>query len=600
MKHTVLERAAYLSEQKQEFVYATILKTEGSTSRNHGSMVVDTSAGITGTIGGGELEAYVSSQAISLLENKEKYKYVQFTVQQEAGQSVGVVYLFLLRCTTQEERTAFISFRRWEVYELDNVFGLQLRPTVALLGLCEGGATIGDVHPTFLSAAQEILHTKDGKLVITNDWSCHFSLPVNYHNLLLIGGGHVNQAIADLAHFVGIPTMIVETREEFATEDLFTYARKREVAPTLKEALSRVSTTQYTACIIASHSFGEEAARLLLARDIAYLGVLGSRHKAKKLLSAMNFGQRDLERVHCPIGLDLGTETPEEIAVSVIAEVMKVFNHKGGQSLKHQASKLVIVRGGGDLATGTILRLHRAGYQVIVLEIEKPTVIRTTVSVAQAMYDNNISIEGLKVQKCIDLKQAYSLLEEGIIPILADPEGNTIISAKPMCVIDAIIAKRNLGTKITDAPLVIALGPGFVAKEDCDVVIETKRGHSLGRIITEGSAIENTGIPGIIDGFGKERVIHSPSSGIFHSDSHIGDIVRRGQVIGHVGETEVLATIDGKLRGLLNNGLEVPQRFKIADIDPRGERADHTTVSDKAMAIAGSVLEALDGFLSKA
>ncbi len=441
---------------------------------------------------------------------------------------------------------------------------------------------------------------KTTTLIDTGSWTCHLSLPVNYHNLLLIGGGHVNQAIAELAHFVGIPTQVVETREDFATEDLFTFSKKREVAPTLAEALNNIETNEYTACIIASHAFGPETTKLLLGRNIAYLGVLGSRHKAKKLLASLTLDQNDLKRLHCPIGLDIGTETPQEIALSVLSEVMKVFSNRSGQSLKHKANKMIVVRGGGDLATGVILRLFRAGYYVLVLETEQPTVIRRTVSIAQAMYSGTIEIEGVKASRCNDLKDAYSKLDEGIIPVMADPEGEQIRRIKPLCVVDAIMAKKNIGTTITDAPLVIALGPGFVAKQDCDLVIETMRGHSLARILSEGSAIPNTGIPGEIGGYGKERVIHSPAAGVFYSDHRIGDMVRQGEVIAKVGEIDVIATIDGKLRGLLNNALVVPEHFKIADIDPRGELADHTTVSEKAMAIGGAVLEAVDGFLSRA
>ncbi|MGH0053504.1 MAG: selenium-dependent molybdenum cofactor biosynthesis protein YqeB [Sphaerochaetaceae bacterium] len=600
MKSMVFEAAAHLSEHKEEFVYATIIKTEGSTSRNQGSMVIDAKGQSTGTIGGGELEAYVLSQSLNVISTDEKYRYIHFTVQMDDEEGVGVVYLFLLRCTTDEERKAFIDFRRWESYELDHVFGLQLQPSVLLLGLCEGGATIGEVHPLFLSQAQEVLLKKTPTFVTTSAWTCHLSLPVNYHNLLLIGGGHVNQAIAELAYFVGIPTQMVETRKDFATKELFEHSRKREVAPTLREALNNVSTNEYTACIIASHAFGPETTKLLLNRNIAYLGVLGSRHKAKKLLASLDLGQKDLKRLHCPIGLDLGTETPQEIAISVISEVMKIFNNRSGQSLKHKANKLIIVRGGGDLATGVILRLHRAGYHVVVLETEHPSVIRRTVSVAQAMYSGTVIIEGVRASRCTDLKDAYSKIDAGVIPIIADPKGETIEKIKPVCVIDAIMAKQNLGTKITDAPLVIALGPGFVAKQDCDIVIETMRGHTLARILRSGAALKNTGVPGVIGGYGKERVLHSPAAGIFSSNHQIGDIVKQGEVVAKVGDTDVIASIDGKLRGLLNNGLEVPEHFKIADIDPRGERADHTTVSDKAMAIGGAVLEALDGFLSNA
>lgn len=597
MEHTVMEAASRLSRENKPFIYIVILKTEGSASRNSGSMVVESDGTLHGTIGGGEMEAYALAQALGMLENGQKQLHLSFTVHQGEVLAAGRVYLYLLSCTLEQERHAFIRLRQWEEAELDHVLGLQLQPTPAILGLCEGGATIGSVHPTFLEAAQTVLQEKKPLFLESPSWTCHLSLPVNPHSLLLVGGGHVNQAIAQLAHFLGIPVQVVETRAAFATKELFPHARTIVVQPTLKEAFSQLFINRYTACIIASHAFDQESAQVLLSRDIAYVGVLGSRHKAKMLHEKLQLPPHVREKLFCPIGLDLGCETPQEIALSALSEVMKVFNNTSGSSLRTQASRLVVVRGGGDLATGVIIRLHRGGYRVMVLEIAKPSVIRRTVSFAEAMFSGEIGVEGVTAKRAESVKQAFSLLEEGFIPILCDPEGASIQEINPICIVDAIIAKRNLGTRITDAPLVIALGPGFEAGKDCDVVIETKRGHSLGRIIRKGSAIPNTGIPGIIEGFGEERVLHSKTSGIFTSSLGIGDLVTKGQVIAKVGEEEVIAPIDGKLRGLLHSGLSVPPKFKIADIDPRGELADHTTISEKAMAIAGSVLEVLDGFL---
>ena len=184
-----------------------------------------------------------------------------------------------------------------------------------------------------------------------------------------------------------------------------------------------------------------------------------------------------------------------------------------------------------------------------------------------------------------------------LVPVMVDPSLSILDILHPRVLVDATIAKRNLGTRMDMAPLVIALGPGFTAGVDCHAVIETKRGHTLGRVIYHGTAIPNSGVPGNIAGYAEERVIHSPSAGIFRGVKAIGDIVRKGDVIAYAGDVPVHATIDGKLRGLLHDGLEVPEGFKIADIDPRGEKADHTTISDKARAIAGGVLEAADRFV---
>lgn len=254
--------------------------------------------------------------------------------------------------------------------------------------------------------------------------------------------------------------------------------------------------------------------------------------------------------------------------------------------------RLIIIRGAGDLATGTAVRLHNAGFPLIMLDIEKPTVIRRTVSFAQAMFSGQAEVEGVKAVLCSP-DNALETAKKGIVAVVADPEGRLIEKLRPDVVVDAIIAKKNLGTNRSMAPFTIALGPGFTAGKDVDVVIETMRGHTLGKIITEGSAIANTGVPGIIGGYGKERVIHSPCSGVFCAVRQIGDIVGEGETIGYVDETPVKTVISGKLRGVLSDNLHVPAGFKLADVDPRGEKTDHTTVSDKARAIAGGVLEAV-------
>lgn len=258
---------------------------------------------------------------------------------------------------------------------------------------------------------------------------------------------------------------------------------------------------------------------------------------------------------------------------------------------------LIIVRGAGDLATATIIRLHNSGFKVIALDIQHPTVIRRTVAFAQAMFDQVAEVEGVTAQ-LVTFDQIQATIEKGIVPVVVDPDGLSIKALKPTIVVDSIIAKKNLGTNRAMAPFTIALGPGFTAGVDVDCVIETARGHNLGRLIYDGPANPNTGIPGNIEGFSKERVIHSPCSGLFTSRVHIGDIVQHGDIIAYIDQTSVHATIDGMVRGLLNDGLIVPQHFKIADIDPRAGRANYTTCSDKARALSGSVLEAVLHFLS--
>ena len=261
--------------------------------------------------------------------------------------------------------------------------------------------------------------------------------------------------------------------------------------------------------------------------------------------------------------------------------------------MKKQNTRL-IVRGGGDLASGVIHRLYRSGYHVLILEGRKPSAIRRRVAFCEAVYDGEAAVEGVVSQLISDMASCEEVWKAGKIPIMTDESGETIKKMKPDAVIDVILAKKNLGTTKDMAPLTIGLGPGFEAGKDVDYVVETQRGHNLGRIITKGPAAPNTGIPGIIAGYGKERVIHSPAAGVIHNLSQIADLVEKGQVIAMVGETPVYASLTGVLRGIIKEGYEVPEGMKIADIDPRKEQKKNCdTISDKARCIAGSVLEIL-------
>ena len=275
---------------------------------------------------------------------------------------------------------------------------------------------------------------------------------------------------------------------------------------------------------------------------------------------------------------------------------------------------LIVVRGAGDLATGTIHRLKKAGFRLLVLEAEHPAAIRRQVALSEAVYAGSARVEdGEAVRMDVDLaekKNRKELLEQEMeriwkkdgVPVLVDPAGLSIAALRPAVVVDAILAKKNLGTTKEMAPLVIALGPGFTAGEDVDVVIETKRGHNLGRVIRSGSAVPNTGIPGIIGGYGKERVMHAQAEGILRNAASIGDIVEARAVIAEIetenGMVPVEASLSGLLRGLIRDGYPVTKGFKIADIDPRKEELQNCfTISDKARCIAGSVLEVICGEL---
>ena len=311
------------------------------------------------------------------------------------------------------------------------------------------------------------------------------------------------------------------------------------------------------------------------------------------------------------------------------------MNQSNNQIIKKNL--LIICRGAGDLATGIIHRLHRAGHRVIALETDYPAAIRRQVSFCEAVYDGSAAVEGVTARLVPALTDAetdtetYSgindtpaahiasekwdssvieaVLEAGEVPLLIDPKGESIALLKPDVVVDAIIAKKNLGTTIDMAPLVIGVGPGFTAGQDVHLVIESMRGHNLARIITDGMAQPNTGVPGNIAGFTSERVIHAPAAGYIHDVRKIGDIVQKGDEIARIYPDKesydnalseyvpVNATITGIIRGLIREGYYFRKGFKIADIDPReSELTNCFTISDKARNIAGSVLEAVSVF----
>ena len=266
---------------------------------------------------------------------------------------------------------------------------------------------------------------------------------------------------------------------------------------------------------------------------------------------------------------------------------------------------LIVVRGGGDLATGTIHRLWSAGLRVLVLEAEHPAAIRRQVSLCEAVYEGETTVEGLRAVSIASLAEAAAVWACGAVPVLVDPKGESIPAAKPDVVVDAILAKRNLGTTRAMAPLTIALGPGFAAGQDVDYVVETKRGHKLGRILAQGPAAPNSGVPGVIGGYGAERVIHAPAAGIFRDVGAIADLVEAGDTIAVVETPEgervpVKTQISGILRGLLRDGYPVPKGFKVADVDPRKAELENCfLISDKARCIAGSVLELVTAQLWK-
>ena len=257
-------------------------------------------------------------------------------------------------------------------------------------------------------------------------------------------------------------------------------------------------------------------------------------------------------------------------------------------------ARTVVVRGGGDIATGVVQKLQNCGFRPVVLESSAPTAIRRSVTLSQAVYDGSATVEDIKARLVSDVCELPGCFEQGVVPVLVDETAASVKHIGPVALVDAIIAKRNIGTHRALAPITIGLGPGFTAGEDVGVVIETHRGHDLGRLIYSGTALPDTGIPGEVGGVAALRVIHSPAGGRLCAIRGIGESVGFGDTLAYVGNVPVLAPISGLLRGMIRDGLLVRKGQKIADIDPREtERENWRTISDKSRAIGGAVLEAL-------
>ena len=254
---------------------------------------------------------------------------------------------------------------------------------------------------------------------------------------------------------------------------------------------------------------------------------------------------------------------------------------------------LTVIRGAGDIATGVALRLWRAGIRVVMTDLAEPSSIRRTVCFSEAVRLGETRVEDVTARAAGGPEEALALLETGRIPVLADPAGEAIPRLGPEAVVDAILAKRNLGTRITDAPAVVGVGPGFTAGVDCHAVVETQRGHRLGRVIWAGPAAPNSGIPGDVGGYTVERVLRAPCAGVFRTGREIGETVQAGDEIARVDGMPVCCAIGGILRGLLPDGFLVTEGFKCGDVDPRCDRANCYTASDKALAVGGGVLEAV-------
>jgi xanthine dehydrogenase accessory factor len=255
--------------------------------------------------------------------------------------------------------------------------------------------------------------------------------------------------------------------------------------------------------------------------------------------------------------------------------------------------KRIVIKGAGDVATGVAARLWRSGFPVVMTEIARPLTVRRSVSLSNAVYEGKTTVEDMTAWRVQDRAEILKALKKRVIPVRVDPEARTVREIDAFAVIDAVMAKKNIGTRMEDASFVVGLGPGFTAGKDVHAVVETKRGHTLGRVIWEGSAISNTGIPDRVRGYGARRVIRAPSPGAFRGILPIGTHVEEGEIVAYADDTPVRAPISGMLRGLLHDGIFVEKGLKSGDVDPRDIRESCWTISDKALAIGGGVLEAV-------
>ena len=264
------------------------------------------------------------------------------------------------------------------------------------------------------------------------------------------------------------------------------------------------------------------------------------------------------------------------------------------RSEKSLGGLTVLIRGAGEMASGVAHRLHQSHFKICMIEILHPLAVRRGVSFSEAIYEGEKEVEGIRARLIFKPEEIERIWKKGDIPILIDPDGRkTRNFLKPDVLIDATMAKKNLGTHIHDAPLVIGLGPGFIAGEDVHSVIETNRGHYLGKMILKGAVEPDTGIPGEIGGYTIERVLRTMKKGVIHPQKSIGDRVSKGSVVAVVDDFPVIAKISGIVRGLLRDGIEVKKGMKVGDIDPRGKKELCFTTSEKARAIGGGVLEAI-------
>ncbi|NHN49094.1 EF2563 family selenium-dependent molybdenum hydroxylase system protein [Halostella sp. JP-L12] len=418
--------------------------------------------------------------------------------------------------------------------------------------------------------------------------------------LYVAGAGHISVELAPLAQRLGYDVTVVDDREEYADPENFPDATD-VIHGDYGETLSELPMTAETSVAVATRSgtFDRRAVAAALDGGAGYVGLVASETKTDHVVESLaeeGYDRRDLARVRAPVGLDLGGSGPADVALAILSEVnADRYGASGRRATRLDLDDLVVVRGGGDLGSGVVYRLHQAGFPVVVTEVPRPTVVRRAVAFGAAMYEDEVSIEGVDARRAADVDEAIGVLEDDAVPVLADPDAAIASELDAAVLVDAIMAKgrTDTGTRRDDADVVIGLGPGFEAGEDVDAVVETDRGHELGRAIYEGRANPYDGEPGERRGYTHERVLRAPGEGPWEPVVEIGDLVSAGDTVGHVGERAVKSEIDGLVRGLVHAGLDVEEGTKLGDVDPRGEDVDPAKISDKALCLGGGALEAV-------
>jgi xanthine dehydrogenase accessory factor len=472
----------------------------------------------------------------------------------------------------------------------------------------------GTVEGLAVEAARDILRGDEDPGVLTYELEpggntgmvCGGSMDVfidrirGQARLYIAGGGHIAVDLAALAERLGYDVTVVDDREEYADTEEFPDGTD-VLHGNYDEVLRELPMTSETAVAVATRSgaFDQQALAAAIDGGAGYVGLVASETKTKHVFDSLvedGYSRRDLVRVRAPVGLELGGGGPEDIALSILAELnLDRYGTSGKPASRPNLDTLVVVRGGGDLGSGVVYRLRQAGYPVIVTEVAEPTVVRRAVAFADAMYETEVSIEGVVGRCAADVDEAIEILADNEVPVLDDREATVVDELDVAVLVDAIMAKGRFdtGTRRDDADVVIGLGPGFDAGDDVDAVVETDRGHELGRVFYEGTTSPYDGEPGERRGYTYERVLRAPTDGRWKTETEIGSMVSAGDTVGCVDDEPVNAEIDGLVRGLVHEKIEVSEGTKLGDVDPRGESVDHTKISDKALCLGGGVLEAV-------